>query len=85
MLKRCWRPASPSRCVPGSNASWSLSEREVLTRRTHNGHQVMPDVYRPLFSGLPRTGVFDPSETIDYLKQVRDKMLSEPKVKSSLL
>lgn len=45
----------------------------------------MPDVYRPLFSGLPRTGVFDPSETIDYLKQVRDKMLSEPKVKSSLL
>ncbi|KWU42376.1 hypothetical protein RHOSPDRAFT_27008 [Rhodotorula sp. JG-1b] len=41
--------------------------------------EVMPDVYRPLFSGLPRTGVFDPSETIDYLKQVRDKMLAEPK------
>ena len=44
----------------------------------------MPDVYRPLFSGLPRTGVFDPSETIDYLKQVRDKMLAEPKVSSCL-
>lgn len=33
-----------------------------------------------MFPDLPRTGIFDPEETISYFKQIRDKMLTEPTV-----
>jgi hypothetical protein len=59
----------------GSDSTWTGTHLEGEAGRQHLFNIV------PL-PGLPRTGVFDPSETIDYLKQVRDKMLAEPKVSS---
>ncbi|GAA5874723.1 hypothetical protein JCM3774_004792 [Rhodotorula dairenensis] len=41
-------------------------------------YEVWPEVYRPIFTDLPRTGIFDPEETIKYFKQIREKMLTEP-------
>lgn len=44
--------------------------------------EVMPAASRPFFSPpLPMTGVFDVHETVDYFKQMRDKLLSDVKVR----
>ena len=44
--------------------------------------EVMPAASRPFFSPpLPMTGVFDVNETLDYFKQMRDKLLSDAKVR----
>ncbi|EMS19614.1 hypothetical protein NBRC10512_007734 [Rhodotorula toruloides] len=41
--------------------------------------EVFPAFYRPYFAPLPLEGVFDPHETVNYFKTIREKLLTEPK------
>ncbi|BGP56667.1 hypothetical protein JCM8202v2_004297 [Rhodotorula sphaerocarpa] len=41
-------------------------------------YEVFPSTYRPFFAPLPTTGLFDPLETVDYFKAIREKLLTEP-------
>ncbi|GAA5990207.1 hypothetical protein JCM10908_005874 [Rhodotorula pacifica] len=73
---------SRGRVVPSLWDRIFRSDFDAIERMLAPGfaYEVMPEIYRPIFSGLPGTGVLDPRETVEYFKQIREKMLAEPTV-----
>lgn len=61
----------------------SLSSRWARATHAAPDVQVFPSTYRPFFAPLPTTGLFDPLETVDYFKAIREKLLTEPTVSAA--
>lgn len=78
---------SRRKVVPSLYDALFRSEFDRIERMLAPGAlwEIFPASTRPFFAPpLPREGVFDARETLDYFKTIREKLLTDPKVRAPL-